>query len=202
MIDTSLRFLCVLGLTAGLAFVGSGCATGGGGGGGGGDDAMDGGGGDDDGAGDDNGTGNDGMDDVIAGAGLNFTAMLTGGNERPDQVETDTTGSASVVTNEAMDEFSYTIDVENGVNVSAAHIHEGGPEDAGGVVVGLFSGGEASVNGQLVQGTITAADLSGSLAGGTIADLIELIESGNAYVNVHTDANPGGEVRGQLVLGG
>ena len=30
-------------------------------------------------------------------------------------------------------------------------------------------------------------------------DLAAIIQSGNAYVNVHTTNNPGGEVRGQLV---
>ena len=32
----------------------------------------------------------------------------------------------------------------------------------------------------------------------TMADLLDAIMDGEAYVNVHTVANPGGEVRGQL----
>jgi len=36
------------------------------------------------------------------------------------------------------------------------------------------------------------------LASGAAAALAAALSSGQAYVNVHTAANPGGEVRGQL----
>jgi hypothetical protein len=56
---------------------------------------------------------------------------------------------------------------------------------------------------------ITAADLVGPLDEMEIADLVALLQSGNAYVNVHTNdgvdpANtgpgdfPGGEIRGNF----
>ncbi len=35
-----------------------------------------------------------------------------------------------------------------------------------------------------------AKDLSGDLMGKTVDDLVQLIKSGEIYVNVHTDANP------------
>ncbi|MGH2603614.1 MAG: CHRD domain-containing protein [Dehalococcoidia bacterium] len=38
----------------------------------------------------------------------------------------------------------------------------------------------------------------GSLAGQPLSALIAQIQSGNAYVNVHTTQFPGGEIRGQL----
>jgi hypothetical protein len=47
-------------------------------------------------------------------------------------------------------------------------------------------------------GSITADDLKGPLTGRQVSDLIKLIEDGKAYVNVHTDLNPDGEIRGQL----
>ena len=49
-----------------------------------------------------------------------------------------------------------------------------------------------------IGGTITSADLKGPLSGKQISDLIRLIQDGKAYVNVHTDQNPNGEIRGQL----
>jgi hypothetical protein len=33
-----------------------------------------------------------------------------------------------------------------------------------------------------------------------IDDAIQAIVGGNAYVNIHTTANPGGEIRGQLTI--
>ena len=64
-------------------------------------------------------------------------------------------------------------------------------------------------DGVLSTGTLTAANLVGPLAGRPFSDLIDLIQSGNAYANVHTNdgigaANTGpgdfqvGEIRGQL----
>lgn len=38
----------------------------------------------------------------------------------------------------------------------------------------------------------------GDLAGEPLSELIEEIDAGNIYVNVHTVANPGGELRGQV----
>ena len=54
------------------------------------------------------------------------------------------------------------------------------------------------VNGQLTKGTITSVDLVGSLAGKQMSDLVNLMKSGGAYVNVHTTTNQNGEIRGQI----
>ena len=58
--------------------------------------------------------------------------------------------------------------------------------------------GGVDVNGRLASGSIQAGDLINDLAGHPLEDLIVAIEDGNAYVNVHTVAHPGGEIRGQL----
>jgi hypothetical protein len=61
----------------------------------------------------------------------------------------------------------------------------------------------------VAEGTITADDFIGPLAGLTMADLVDEILAANAYVNVHTSDGvdppntgpgdfPGGEVRGQI----
>jgi len=41
-------------------------------------------------------------------------------------------------------------------------------------------------------------ELMGSLKGKTVNDLIEQIEAGNAYLNIHTSKHPDGEIRGQI----
>ncbi|MGE3174917.1 MAG: CHRD domain-containing protein [Planctomycetota bacterium] len=65
---------------------------------------------------------------------------------------------------------------------TAAHVHIGAVGVNGGIVFGLTIG----AGGQLVGSfTPSATDLSN-------------LRAGNWYVNVHTTANPGGEIRGQL----
>ncbi len=57
-------------------------------------------------------------------------------------------------------------------------------------------------NGVLAFGTITAANLKASDCAGcngmTFAQLIAAMETDNAYVNVHTLTNPGGEIQGTV----
>jgi hypothetical protein len=51
------------------------------------------------------------------------------------------------------------------------------------------------------KGKITSSDLQGPLAGKQISDLVDLMKSGGAYVNVHTNQNQNGEIRGQIMSG-
>src|SRR5437667_2610642 len=52
-----------------------------------------------------------------------------------------------------------------------------------------------------VTDTITAADVLAvpeqGITGGDFSDLLRILKSGNAYVNVHTVNHLGGEIRGQ-----
>jgi len=50
----------------------------------------------------------------------------------------------------------------------------------------------------LAEGTITASDLVGPLAGQPLSALIEAMRAGNTYVNVHTVQFPAGEIAGQI----
>jgi hypothetical protein len=62
--------------------------------------------------------------------------------------------------------------------------------------VTLFQGSMQSVNGRLVEGSFTAADVTGV----SYETLVEQMRTGAAYVNVHTTQFPGGEIRGQTEL--
>ena len=113
--------------------------------------------------------------------------------------------------------LSYKLIVANIENVFQAHIHRGAAGTNGGIVVWLYPSttpaagplGGGRVNGVIAEGTITAANLVGSLAGQPLSALVELLNTGQAYVNVHTNDGtsptntgpgdyPGREVRGQV----
>lgn len=133
----------------------------------------------------------------------NFAAPLSGDQEVP-AVDTRATGVATFQLGGDGSELSYRLNVANIENVTQAHIHLGARGENGGVVAWLYPDGPPAMlipgrtNGPLATGTITDADLVGALAGQTVADLVDLIEAGQAYVNVHTSENPGGEIRGQI----
>lgn len=109
-----------------------------------------------------------------------FNADLTGASEVP-AVDTQATGTAEVTVDTEAKTVAWKITTEGlSGEPTAAHIH--GPAAAG-------------------ENAAPAIDLSAALAEGSgeIADeQIADLEAGNYYVNVHTEANPDGEIRGQL----
>lgn len=132
-----------------------------------------------------------------------FRAHLTGDQEVP-AASTNATGQALFKLSKDGSELSYKLIVANLDNVLMAHIHLAPAGMNGGVVVWLYPSGpppqliEGTTNGILVEGVITSGDLVGSLAGGDLQSLLDNMAAGNAYVNVHTVAFPGGEIRGQI----
>src|SRR3954451_2166603 len=130
-----------------------------------------------------------------------FDAKLSGKNEVPPK-DTKATGTATfnVIGTSSL---SYEVNVKDMQMVTAAHIHQGKAGQNGPVLVTLFNNPtpSAMTNGLLSKGTITATNLEGPLAGKQVTDLISMIKSGGTYANVHTTANPMGEIRGQIVEG-
>jgi hypothetical protein len=101
--------------------------------------------------------------------------------------------------------------VANIEGVTQSHIHCGAEGVNGPVVAFLFGPvlGGLDANGVLAQGALTNANTiprpdSAQCPGGVanFDELIAKIRSGEAYVNVHTLANPGGEIRGQIRTAG
>lgn len=139
-----------------------------------------------------------------------YTAQLSGREEVPMR-DTRATGHANFKLNKEGTELEYKLIVANIENVVAAHIHLGARGTNGGVVVTLYGPvdpGTGKKSGVLAEGTISAVNLTGDLAGRTLLDLIAAFDAGNAYVNVHTDDGqagsgragdiPEGEIRGQI----
>jgi len=142
---------------------------------------------------------------------INVSTHMVGEHETPSR---DTKANGQVVLQISKDalSLSYRLIATNIDNVVASHIHHGVVGAPGPAVVFLYGNaapGAGRHDGVLAQGTLTAADLIGPLAGHPLSDLIALIQSGDAYVNVHTNDGvdppntgpgdfPAGEIRGQL----
>ena len=127
-----------------------------------------------------------------------FSAMLSGGEEVPP-VDTAATGVASF-TVEGGESIIYNVNVTGMDKVTAAHIHNAPKGENGDVVVTLFKADSPTgeISGSLANGTITNSTLEGDMQGLAVIDLIKAMERGETYVNVHTEENPNGEIRGQI----
>lgn len=138
-----------------------------------------------------------------AGNSTNFGAHLSGDEEVP-AVDTNAQGQALFKMSKDGESIRYKLIVANIEDVLMAHIHLAPPGSNGAIVVWLYPSGPPPLlipgrtGGILAEGVITADDLVGELAGQSLDALIAEFESDNAYVNVHTSQNMGGEVRGQI----
>ena len=129
-----------------------------------------------------------------------FYAILEGEEEVPP-VDSDAKGAAIFRTSNDGTELNYRLIVGNIEDVTAAHIHLAPRGENGDIVAFLFDPEEPTegrTNGVLAEGTITSEDLVGPLEGSTLSELIDEMEAGNTYVNVHTVEHPSGEIRGQI----
>jgi len=132
---------------------------------------------------------------------VNFTAALHGGNEVPG-VLTGAVGTGTVSINLATQVVTYRIDVYNmPVGTTASHFHVGAPGLAGPVVVN-FTVVAGISNDFSISGTASATDLvpRGAQGINSWEDFVQALMLGNVYMNVHSTNNPGGEIRGQVLV--
>ncbi len=141
---------------------------------------------------------------VAVAVKTNADAQLSGYKEVP-AISTEGGGSFSAEIGSG--QVSYTLrygDLEGG-DVLFAHIHFGRPATNGGVVAFLCGGGDKPTcpASGTVHGVIDAADVIGpeeqGIAPGEFQELVKAIRRNAAYVNVHTEAFPTGEVRGNVI---
>lgn len=124
-----------------------------------------------------------------------FTAHLNGSNEVP---AVDVLAQGQAIAQSSEGGLDVTLIVANLDDVVAAHIHCA-PEGVNGPVgLTLFEGGPTSESGVLARATFASPDVGNPCGWTSTADIVSAIIAGNAYVNVHTLANPPGAIRGQL----
>ncbi len=128
----------------------------------------------------------------------NYGASLSGANEVP-AVMSNGKGIAKFNFSKANDAASFHVNVNGIEDVLFSHIHFGKAGANGGVVYTLREDKVTGpVSGLYARGEIMPMGLSGQLLGGDLFILREAFRTGNAYVNVHTDKFPSGELRGQV----
>ncbi|MCB9880378.1 MAG: CHRD domain-containing protein [Planctomycetes bacterium] len=108
-------------------------------------------------------------------------AMLLGKNQVPVNAST-ANGRATLKFDSTTGNISIRV-VTRGITGTAAHLHQGAKGTNGGVLVPLSQTAPGVWTG---SGTLSATEITAYLAG-------------DCYINVHSAANPGGEIRGQAL---
>jgi hypothetical protein len=125
-----------------------------------------------------------------------FVATLSGQEEVPP-TNSQATGMAEfTVTGENAE---YSVNASNIQDVTAGHIHSGKQGENGPIVVTLFKN-DSPTNEVSETSSITADKLEGPMAGKQLTDLVTAMNNGDTYVNIHTEQNPNGEIRGQITI--
>lgn len=137
-------------------------------------------------------------------------ASLIGFEEVPS-VSTDATGNFRAKIEKKSDEIEFKLSYAGFESfVRFAHIHFGQKGVNGGIAVWLCDNTGAGPAGTqscplgagTVEGVIIADDVVGPGGQGILAgefdELLDAIDAGVTYVNVHSDDFPPGEIRGQL----
>ncbi len=137
---------------------------------------------------------------------VTFAGLMSGARERPAAVTTSATGHAVAVVNSGGTmTYSVTWTGLSGT-VTGAHLH--GPADSSGtagVLIDFQNPPAGTTNTSITltsagsaMGTVTVSPTAVITATVSGDSLQKLLYAGLVYVNVHTVANPDGEIRGNL----
>ena len=134
-------------------------------------------------------------DGAAAAQGETYVATLVGAREVPPVVTTATGSAIFTLSGRTM---TYSITASGfSTPLTVGHVHLGGAGVVSAVIVPFAI---AAQSGMVASGTI---DLSVPVTFGNVTisgdSLRTLFGAGQAYVNLHSAAYPGGEIRGQIV---
>jgi hypothetical protein len=118
-----------------------------------------------------------------------YTAQLNGANEAPTPVTTTATGHAVVTI--LGNVVTWKVDIDTPIDsMTAGHIHRRASDSVAGNVQIPFAVVASGVGftGNAATGSATPED-----------SILGIIRAGRSYVNIHTKAHAGGEIRGTLV---
>ena len=120
-----------------------------------------------------------------------ITVLVTelSGEQQVPTLDSNADGLASLTLDEAGSTLTIHVNTRDLDDASGAHLHNAFGGNNGPVEIGLTQDGSDPAHWFVEEQTVSAAQLAALLAGGT-------------YVNVHSPANPGGEIRGQVIPAG
>jgi hypothetical protein len=145
------------------------------------------------------------INETLTSDSTEFVAILSGANGVPP---VDSTASAKAhfeLRNNASELTipSFSVEGRNLLGIIAIHIHAGNNTENGPIVLILRNYDGSDIDAweeQLItSGPIKPEDFEGLLRGKTIADLIDLINEGRAYVDIHTTYWSIPELRGTIL---
>ena len=133
----------------------------------------------------------------ITGGSITYAAELRPQNEVPPANST-AYGSAFVTFNPLTNSISWDARANGIANPTLSHIHRGAAGVNGPVIINFATSAAQIPNGRTAgAGPITGVQ-SGNLQQADLTNLYNPATASGFYVNVHSSAFPGGEVRGQL----
>ncbi len=141
---------------------------------------------------------------------ITYTAALDGNQETPP-VTTTATGTATLTLSADRTTLTYRV-THNVLGATAAHIHLGAGGESIALIftlalatasdAGVDASGEAGVDagtGSTYEGTISLVNGTDAGSGLTQAQIVNDLETGMFYINVHSPAHTAGEIRGQIL---
>lgn len=140
-----------------------------------------------------------------------FGARLSSAQEVPDNASAGVARATASFDN-AFTHITVKVEIDlaslDGA-VTGVHFHCGQAGVSGPIALGLVDPGPLTLDGNTIQGTLTnddfpamdsCLDAVGSPVN-NVASLAAAMQAGLIYVNIHTEAFPDGEIRGQMLPG-
>jgi CHRD domain-containing protein len=132
------------------------------------------------------------------GGPILYAAELRGANETP--ANTSGAFGSSLVTYDPANNFmAFEVNSSGVASPTASHIHRGAAGVAGPVIINFATGPTGFQGGRVTgSGTVVSPMASSSLTPADLTGLSSVSTANGFYVNLHSTAFPGGEIRGQL----
>lgn len=134
----------------------------------------------------------------VSGGTINYAAELRPGNEVPP-ANSNAFGSAFVTFDPVNNTIAWEARASGIANPTVSHIHRGAAGTNGPVIINFATSAAQIAGGRTRGAGPISAFQSANLQPADLTNLANHTTAFGYYVNIHSSAFPGGEVRGQLV---